>query len=213
MQVLRELVRNASGALLAAGVLGLWLGGCGPNVSTTTSTVGQGGAVITLTSGLSLTVPAGAVSRETAVTLSETAQVGYSDIQIDPADLPLAQAATLAWADEGDDALESDVGTEAFSIHRDGGRASTGVHHCGHFRHWHHCAADGGVDGGACVHHRARDGGDLDDADGGEHHRGSRWPPVHGGSDGGAHDHGGGGCSGHHDAGTPPVDADGGQIP
>lgn len=176
--------------LAATIVFAMALAGCEGGGSTT-ATLGAQGGTVSLTSGLTLDVPRGALSNSVAVTLRETTSDGYADIQVDPAALALGAAAVLSWSGDDDATLESDDDGDLL-VERDGGRARAHLRHFGHFRRWHHCRADAGLDGGACTR-RSRDcvdGGACVHPKGGCTDGGS----ACGGRDGGEGH--GGGCSG-----------------
>lgn len=225
--------QGRSSLLLAGSIaFAMALAGCDGGGSTT-ATLGEQGGTVSLTSGLTLEVPRGALPNSVPVTLRETPSDGYADIQVDPAALALGAAAVLSWSGDDDAALESDADGDLL-VERDGGRARAHLHHFGHFRRWHHCRADAGLDGGACAR-RSRDcvdggtcahpkggctdGGACGDRDGGGGHGGGCSGDDHGdhGDHGGGHGHQcvrDGGCSHGHgprdggavaDAGEPVV--------
>lgn len=70
--------------------------GCaGGTASETSSTVGSSGGALTLSSGVELRIPAGALSRETEVHLRETEVGGRRQIELTPTGLKLASTAQL----------------------------------------------------------------------------------------------------------------------
>lgn len=166
-------------APIAWGAALLLLGGCGPG-NEASSEFGPQGGLLTLSSGLMLEVPQGALRQSTRVTLRETAHDRFSAIAIAPADVLLVAPVMLRWLDDAHGELESDTGG-LLAVERSGLRASARLHHFGHFRRWSGCGGDGGADGGCARPSRSC-------VDGGACSR-----------DGGAGHHHGGDCSGGHD--------------
>jgi len=171
------------GSAVVGGAFLLGLAACG--LQSASTPIGATGGTVTLESGLSLSVPPGALGKPEVVTLREARGEAADRVEVEPAGTALAQPAVLSWSDDGrTESVEQEDGGQ-LPVHHQCGRAHVHVRHFGHFS-CHH-PADGGVGHG---------GGDLDggrrDGHGGDGHGGG-----HDGEDHDGHLDGGGGD--HHD--------------
>jgi hypothetical protein len=187
--------RMRMGGAVAGAALLLGLGACG--LQSASAPIGASGGTLTLDNGLSLEVPAGALSKPEVVGLRLAQAEAADQVDVDPAGATLFQPAVLSWSDDGrtESVVLEDGGM--LPVHRQCGRAHVHVRHFGHFS----CHHRGGADGG--LHHDGdgRDGGSHD-GNSGEGHGGDGGGEGHGGSgdghaDGGSSGHGG--DRGHHD--------------
>ncbi len=153
---------------LVLAAVALSLSGCG--VASSSSTVGPGGGTVVLQSGLSLRVPAGALSKSEVITLRESKTGEVDEVEVGPSTASLSQASVLSWSDDGKtETVETEAG-EGLEVHRQCGRAHVHLQHFGHLRCSRHRS-----DAGRSMERRdAGFRGDDDERDGGqrdaEHH-------------------------------------------
>lgn len=81
------MIERLSGVLVG---LALAATGCGAGVKQATATVGASGGALTLGNGVTVTLPAGALTRDTAVTVRELEVGGQRHLELEPRGLALA---------------------------------------------------------------------------------------------------------------------------
>jgi len=196
------------GGGLAVSLVALAMACGGGATEQTSAKLGTQGGQVSLGSGLTLKVPAGALTEAVAVTVRETRHGPDREIELEPHGLALAVPATLSVSDDGTGELEHESG-EHLEGARGGGQLEAQVSRFERLRVRHGRSGDGGLDdrGG---HGEHADGGEVGDdrgehADGGEagddhgeHADGGEAGDDHGGMGGG----GGDGSGGHDDGGT-----------
>ncbi len=176
--------KRVGGAVALSAVL-LGLAACG--LQSSSAPIGTTGGTVALESGLTLQVPAGALSKPELVTLREARAELMDQVEVEPAGASLTQPAVLSWHDDGrTESVEQEDGG-MLPVHHQCGRAHVHLRHFGHLR----CHHRGGGDGGVRHDGDDRDGGSRD-GHGGDGHGGDG--DGHGGS-------GHGGDDGHADGG------------
>jgi hypothetical protein len=225
---------SAGPYVLSCAALALALAGCDAGQSQSEA-LGTEGGVVSLQSGLELSVPAGALQQRTQITIREHRNGDVTEIVLEPEGLELQQSATLGWSDDGTSECERASGGR-LEVQRNGQRAQiqvqrferlrvrTRARNCdGGNRCEDRCGqgqgvCDGGANGGlgqggeGCTGEGACDGG----ANGG-HGQGGEGCTGEGVCDGGAnggHSQGGEGGNGGdgvcNDGGTGPIEGGGG---
>ena len=160
-----------SGSSYIIAVAALALSGCGVT-QTASESIGTEGGVVSLESGLVLEVPAGALQRQTQITVREQRRDGIIEIDLEPTGLELATPAKLAWGDEsGSMECEGESGAW-LQVERTGTLAQTRINRLERLRirnRERHCdgggtcgqCADGGCGGGGRCDEQAGEGGQV----------------------------------------------------
>jgi len=188
---------SAGPFVISCAALALALAGCDAGQSKSEA-LGTEGGVVSLQSGLELSVPAGALQQRTQITIREHRNGDVTEIELEPEGLELQQSATLGWSDDGSTECERASGAR-LEVQRNGQRAQIQVQRFERLRVRTRARA---CDGGNRCEDRCGQGVCDGGANGGLGQGGQGGEGCTGGGacdGGGGHGQGGEGCTGQGD--------------